>query len=286
MDVLIGSLVLLCLVLAGEAHGHSQADRISASVGQPPGTVAGMHGSKHARARWDAIRLLRGTPTRAAAMGLVGAVLGARLVGPPGVVVCGALGAALPFALRRTKEARRAVSLERQLAELVEGAATAIRSGLSVTQAIQVAGVDIPEPMAGLLRGFAAERQVGATFDEALSHLGEAVGTDDARLFVLVVRIHARSGGNLAPALDEVATAIRHRIAVRRELRALSAQGRISGLILGSLPIAFFLVIGTTSHRELAPVYRTPAGMVMVGLGLALEGVAFVWIRRLLHVRV
>jgi tight adherence protein B len=193
---------------------------------------------------------------------------------------------ALRLGLSRRKDSRRTASLERQLAELVEGSATGVRSGLSVNQAIDQAGTDVAEPMADLLLGFAAEMRLGAPFDEALSRLGEAIGTDDARLFVLVVRLHARSGGNLAPALDEVAAVIRHRIAVRRELRALSAQGRTSGLILGSLPIAFFLVIGTTSHKELAPVYRSAAGMGMVGVGLALDGVAFLWIRRLLRVRV
>jgi len=81
-----------------------------------------------------------------------------------------------------------------------------------------------------------------------------------------------------------VAATIRHRIAVRRELRALSAQGRISGSILGALPIAFFLVLAATSHHDLAPVYRSPAGIAMISSGLLMEGLAFLWIRRLLRV--
>src|SRR5439155_26128701 len=130
-----------------------------------------------------------------------------------------------------------------------------------------------------------AEQALGSPLEVALADFGEALSTDDARLFVSVLTVQAQTGGNLAGALDEVTTTIRHRIAVRRELRALSAQGRISGVVLGSLPIAFFLVIGTTSHQELAPAYRPVAGMVMVGVGPALEGVAFLWIRRLLRVR-
>jgi tight adherence protein B len=88
----------------------------------------------------------------------------------------------------------------------------------------------------------------------------------------------------VAGAVEEVAGTIRHRIAVRRELRALSAQGRISGSILGALPIAFFLVLAVTSHQELAPVYRSPAGIAMISSGLVMEALAFVWIRRLLRV--
>jgi tight adherence protein B len=129
-----------------------------------------------------------------------------------------------------------------------------------------------------------AEQRLGAQFETALARFGERIGTPDARLFVLVMLIHHRSGGNVAGALEEVATTIRHRIGVRRELRALTAQGRISGAVLGALPIGFFLVLASTSHRDLAPVYRSGPGIAMVVGGFVLEALAYVWIRHLLRV--
>lgn len=103
-------------------------------------------------------------------------------------------------------------------------------------------------------------------------------------MFVLVIGIQARTGGNLAAALEEVATTIHHRLAVRRELHALSAQGRMSGTILGLLPIAFFVVLGVTSRDQLEPVYRSTAGMALIVSGLAMQGLAYLWIRHLLRV--
>jgi tight adherence protein B len=172
------------------------------------------------------------------------------------------------------------------LADAVETCALAVRAGLSITQSTEFAAEEAEEPLHALLARIPEEQRLGTPFEDALQHFGEAVDTEDARLFVLVVTTHARSGGNLSGALDEVAATVRHRIEVRRELRALSAQARVSGAILGSLPIAFFVVLAGTSQRELGPVYRSPAGIAMVLAGLALEATAYVWIRRVIRVEV
>jgi len=221
---------------------------------------------------------------RNAAITAAAAVVGAHLVGVLGLVAGGATGAVIPRIRRKGAERRRAEALERQLAEVAEAAALAVRSGLSVSQALDFAGGEVGEPMAGIMGRLGGIQRLGSSFEEALEHMGDELGTEDARLFVLVVGIHARSGGNLAGALDEVTSTIRHRIAVRRELRALSAQGRISGTILGFLPIAFFLVLAGTSHRDLGPVYRSPVGLGMVSGGLVMEGLAYLWIRRILRI--
>jgi tight adherence protein B len=219
-----------------------------------------------------------------AGIGLLGAAAGLQLVGLLGIAAGVAVGATLPHLLRARQIRKREVELERQLADVAESTAMAVRSGYSIAQALAFAAEEATAPMSGILLRFIQEKDLGTPFEDALRQFADDLGTSDARLFALIVSIHARSGGNLAVALDEVAGTIRHRIAVRRELRALSAQGRISGSILGALPIAFFLVLAATSHSELAPVYRSPVGIAMITSGLLMEGLAFVWIRRLLRV--
>jgi tight adherence protein B len=188
--------------------------------------------------------------------------------------------------LERRRLAARERALERQLADLVDACGLAVRGGASVARSLDVATLEVDEPMAALVAGVASEQQLGTPFETALDHLTTALGSEDARLFALVMAIHHRSGGNVARPLEEVATTIRHRLAVRRELRALTAQGRISGAVLGILPIAFFLVLSATSHQQLAPVYRSAAGGGMVIAGLVLEALAYLWIRHLLKVEV
>jgi tight adherence protein B len=209
---------------------------------------------------------------------------GLRVAGLPGLLVGPVAGALLARARRRLHSHQRRDALERQLADFVESAALAVRTGYSVIQAMEFAASEADEPMAELAVLMAEERRLGVPFDDALGNFGDALASEDARLFTLIVSIHSKSGGNLAGALEEVGATIRHRISVRRELRAFTAQGRVSGAILGSLPIGFFLVLALTSRRELAPVYRSSAGITMIVAGVVMEALAFAWIRRLLQV--
>ena len=218
--------------------------------------------------------------------GFLAGLVGQRLVGPLGLVIGVVVGAMLPRALRDRRAGKLKLELERQLAEVAESAAMAVRSGLSIVQATEFAAEEAITPMAEVMSRFIQDQRLGTPFEEALHRFADEIGSPDAKLFALVVAIHARSGGNLAGALDEVSSTIRHRIAVRRELRALSAQGRISGSVLSALPIAFFLVLAATSQHDLAPVYKSSLGVAMISAGLVMEGLAFVWIRRLLRVEV
>jgi tight adherence protein B len=226
------------------------------------------------------------TRTRLLAVGtaMVLGLAGLQLVGPLGLAAGTVGGALVPRALDRKRRGERSHRLERQLAEVAESTAMAVRSGLSIAQALEFAAEEAAPPMSIVLGHCIQEQRLGVSFEEALGRFADDLGSPDARLFTLVVKIHARSGGNLAGALEDVAATIRHRIGVRRELRALSAQGRISGSILGALPIAFFLVLAATSHGDLAPVYRSAAGIAMISAGLVMEALAFAWIRRLLRV--
>ena len=180
----------------------------------------------------------------------------------------------LPIAWKQRGRKAQSLRLETQLGDLVESCALAVRTGLSIPQALEFAAGEAEAPMHEIVGRVFREQRLGTPFEEALEAFATRIGTDDSRLFALVLSVHTRSGGDLAGALDDVATTMRHRIAIRRELRALSAQGRISGGVLGSLPLLFFLVLAATSRSELEPVYRSPAGIAMIGGGLVMQGVA------------
>jgi tight adherence protein B len=215
-----------------------------------------------------------------------GAAVAWLLAGPMGAVIGVAAATGGSRARRHRRDRAHAEKIETQIADLAESTALGLRSGLSVTSALAFAGIEAGPPIRGHLDRFVDEQRLGVPFEVALSRLGQGIGTDDAGFLVLVTGIHARSGGDLVGALDDVSETIRHRIGIRRELRAASAQGRISGVIMGSLPIAFFLFLSITSHDRLAPILRSGPGMAMVAAGLGMEALAYVWIRRLLRVEV
>ncbi|HEX2089162.1 MAG TPA: type II secretion system F family protein [Actinomycetota bacterium] len=207
------------------------------------------------------------------------------LAGPVAGVVAATGGAWLPIAKNRRTKRKRGERLDEQFAEYVEAAAMAVRGGLSIRHAMEFAAEEAEEPMAPLLHRVLNDQRLGSSFDRTLDRLAEELPTNETRLLVLVLRVHSRSGGNLADSLDVVASSIRQRMDSRRELHVLSAQGRMSGSILAVLPLVFFVVLAASSRSDMSPVLRSPAGIVLVSAGLTLQGLGYLWIKSLLRVR-
>jgi tight adherence protein B len=204
-----------------------------------------------------------------------------RVVGA--AIAVGAWGLARRLGGRRS---RRAVAARRdeQLADAVGALTSAVRAGLSLPQALAYAAREAEPPFADDLDALVGSLDAGVPMADAVTAWVERVGTDDARLVGAVLELHRRSGGDLPAVLDQVAATIRERVAAAREVRALTAQARLSGLILGLLPIGFFAFLWLTSRREIEGALSTPAGVASIAIGLGLELGAFVWIRRLLEV--
>jgi Flp pilus assembly protein TadB len=228
----------------------------------------------------------RGPSTRALVVGggALGVVLGIAAAGAPGGIGVGLGCAILPLWLERRSSARRARRAEEQLLDAVTAIAAAVRSGRSLVQALAHAGAEVSDPLGGFLVAAGDRVALGASLDRSLEELASAIGGADARLFAGVLRLHRRTGGALGSALDDLAITLRARRSGSRELRSLTAQARLSAAILGLLPVGFFLFLSVVSRRDIEAAYRTPAGASAIAIGLALQGAAFVWIRRLLRV--
>ena len=183
---------------------------------------------------------------------------------------------------RRASNARR--RREEQLADAVAAIAAGIRSGLSLTQSLAHARDEAEEPLREDLANMVSRIETGVPIREALSGWSEQLDSEDARLIVGVLDLHRRSGGDLPAVLENLVRTLRDRRAAQREVRALTAQARLSAVILGSLPIGFFAFLLLTSRREMLDAMAAPVGRIAVALGLGLEGLAFLWIRRLLEV--
>lgn len=206
------------------------------------------------------------------------------LAGPIGA----GLGAAASIAARAIGERRtRRVSretLDEQLADATGAVSSAVRAGLSVPQAFAYAASESEEPLRAGLGQLVRDLDVGTPLHLAVGGWTETVGTDDAVLFASAVDLNRRVGGDLPVVLDQVGSTIRDRVTAAREVRALTAQARLSGLILGLLPVGFFAFLWMTSREEMQQAISTPAGIISIALGLAMEVAAFFWIRKLLEV--
>ena len=172
---------------------------------------------------------------------------------------------------------------EEQLRETVSALASGMRSGLSVRRSLDEAARDAEKPMRSHLDRARARLSVGEPLHVALRELGEGLGLPDGRLLAAVLAVHARTGGDLPALLEEVAGIVGQRLESRRRVRALTAQGRASGAVLAVLPVAFIALLSWTGGDGLGAFYRTPAGSVLLLAGLLLEGLGFLWIRRIVR---
>jgi tight adherence protein B len=270
--IVIAADVALCGVLWSAARASVEADRVFAGV-LPVRAAIPQRRRGGDRTR---VHVAIGVAAAAAIGGVVLGVPGVAL----GVAACVAAGAMR----RRRRSKGRAELLEAQLADAVGAIAAALRAGLSLSQALAYAAQETEAPLGETLRRASGREALGEPLEAALDRWADEVGTDDARLVNGVLALHRRTGGDLPRVLDRVADTLRDRRETAREVRALTAQARLSGAILGLLPIGFFGFLLLTSRRDIAAAFETPVGVAAVGLGLGMQGAAFVWIRRLLRV--
>ena len=220
------------------------------------------------------------------ALGIVACVLVVMLtLGPIAAAIAAAIAIALPRIPRRRRPRAGGRRREEQLADVVAAIAAGLRGGLSLGQSLAYARDEAELPIREDLARLVGRLDVGVPAAAALTRWGEELASDDARLLVAVLDLHRRSGGDLPSVLDGVVETLRDRRSAHREIRALTAQARLSGVILGTLPIGFFAFLLLTSRHEMLAAIGTTLGRTALVVGVGLELVAFEWIRRLLEVR-
>jgi tight adherence protein B len=202
-----------------------------------------------------------------------------------GSLVLGAAAAILPFVLLDAAKGRRVMSFNAQISDALTILANSLRSGFSFVQGMDMVRNELPDPIKKEFTRTMKEITLGTTTEEALENLAARVRSDDLGLIVTAVLIQRQVGGNLAEILDNIAATVRDRMRIKREIRTLTAQGRISGLIIGLLPLilgGFMLVI---SPNYLAELFSTQIGLVMLLLAVAGEFVGFLLIRKIVNIK-
>jgi tight adherence protein B len=239
--------------------------------------------TRRERASRGACRRLRASTLRSVGA-LGGIVVGALVAGPPGAAMGGIGAITIPVVRARRKMARRAERMQEQLAEAVSVIAAGLRAGQSLLQAISLAADEVGAPLGPTLRELVDRVSLGVPFPRSLAGWVAEVRVAEARLVAGVLSLQRRTGGDLPVVLDRLARTLRDRQAAAREVRSLTAQARLSGTILGFLPIGFFLFLSVTSRRDIAAAYHSSTGAMAIATGLLMQGAAFLWIRRLLRV--
>ena len=177
-------------------------------------------------------------------------------------LVFGAIG---PWLYLKFRHSRRLSKFNGQLAETLGLMAGGLQAGLSLPQSVDSVVREGSEPMAGELKRALIEQRLGVDITDALEAVGQRMDSEDFDWIVLAIRIQREVGGNLAEILHTVSDTLREREYLRRQVKALSAEGRLSGYILTGLPpiIGFYMMFANPDYIEV--LYTTVLGFVLLG---------------------
>jgi tight adherence protein B len=218
---------------------------------------------------------------------LLGAVLGAALLGTPLMAIgVGALCGVVPHFLLKIALRRRADKLREQLPDVLTVLASSLRAGHSFMQALDTVAKEIAAPAAAEFQRVVAEVRLGRPIEEALEALADRVGSSDFRWAVLAVNIQREVGGNLAEILDTVADTLRERAMMRRQIRVLTAEGRLSAWVLGLMPVAILLLMLAENREYISLLWTTTPGLVMLIGGASFLVAGLLWMRKIVDIDV
>ena len=217
----------------------------------------------------------------------VGLFVGYAILGSPwislGVAVLAGLGPTMALKLAL---GRRAEKLREQLPDVLTIMASSLRAGHSFLQALDTTAKEIAQPAATEFQRVVAEIRLGRSAEDALGALAERVGSADFKWAVLAVNIQREVGGNLAEILDNVADTLRERATMRRQIRVLTSEGRLSAWLLALMPFAIALYMYVVNKDYIMLLFTTKIGLMMLaGAAIALV-VGILWMRKIVDIDV
>lgn len=216
--------------------------------------------------------------------GLVGLLLGG---GSIFLLLVGlVLGALLPWLWLGHKRKKRVAAFNSGLADTLQLISGSLSAGMSLAQAIDAVVNEGNEPIAGEFKRVLIESRLGVPLETALEGIAQRIESVDFAWVVMAIRIQREVGGNLAELLTTVAGTLRERDYLRRQVKTLSAEGRLSAYILIALPLGMAAYMFMVRREYIHPLYTTGIGIVMLGAFVVLLGFGWFVMNRIVKVEV
>lgn len=181
---------------------------------------------------------------------------------------------------------REKKKFENQLPDTLTLLSTSLRAGYSLLQAVEAVAGEAPNPTSREFGRAIAEARLGRTVGDALRGISDRTQSKDFEWAVMAIEIQREVGGNLAEVLQTVGDTMRARNRLRGEIKALTAEGRISAIVLGSLPFAMGLFLWTSNPEYLAPLFQETFGRIAVGMGALLMAGGIFWLKKIVDIEV
>ena len=196
----------------------------------------------------------------------------------------GMLAFFVPFIYVKQMKSRRLRKFEEQFPEAIDLIGRALRAGHAFTTGLVMVAEEIPKPVGDEFKLLYDRQNFGMPLPEAMKAFAERIPLIDARFFVTAVLTQRETGGNLGEVLDNLATVIRDRFRVKRQVRVLTAHGRITGWILAGMPPALAAAMMVAAPNHMKMLINDPLGVQMIVGALTLQVIGTLIIRKLVDI--
>ena len=222
-----------------------------------------------------------------AVLGVGGGFLAAVLDYGLGVGIgLGAVGCFLPLVWIQMKRKRRFKEFERQLPEALDLMARALRAGHAFSVGMKMIGDEYPDPIGPEFNRTVEEISYGIDTPEAMNNLNDRVISTDLKFFVTALVVQRETGGNLAEIIEAISRLIRQRFELFGRIKAISAEGKLSGIVLFALPFVMGTVLWVINEDYMRVLFEDPTGQMMMGVAGSLMVLGAFVMKRLCDIKV
>lgn len=194
------------------------------------------------------------------------------------------IGGILPAVYIKQKYSKRMTMFTNQLGDSLTIMSNCLRSGLSLQQAMISISKEMPEPISKEFGRVIREVKYGSTIEDALNSLVERVKSQDLELMVSAILIQRQVGGNLSEILNNISTTIISRVKIKNDIRVMTATGRLSGIIIGALPVGVSLILMVLNPEYFEVFFNSQLGIGLLILCVLMECVGFFFISKVIKI--
>ncbi|KKL99194.1 hypothetical protein LCGC14_1816810, partial [marine sediment metagenome] len=199
-------------------------------------------------------------------------------------IVVGVVSYMLPALYVHTRITRQVQKFNDQLDEMLTMVSNSLRAGFGLLQGFELAAEQLQPPMSTELHRLLRDTRMGASIEEALENLSQRVGSYDLDVIITAILIQRSVGSNLSEVLDKVAHTIRERVRIKGEINTLVAQKKLSGWVIGLMPVAFVAMMMIMSFDYMSLLFTDPLGRLMLVIAVVLDIIGILVIKRIVTV--
>ena len=223
----------------------------------------------------------------AAALFVAGASLGGATKVPALAMPVGAvLASTIPMLWLFWKRHQRLGKFDNQMPDAMDLLARSLRAGHSMADGLRLIGEEMAEPIAAEFQRCYRQQELGVSLETTLEDLTVRVPNSDLRFFVNAVVLQRQTGGDTAEILDKIARLVRQRFQIRAQVKALTGEGRLSGMVLLALPVVLGIYMQVRNPNYLAVLFRDPLGQLMLFGAMVLQIFGAIVIKKIVDIKI